>query len=32
MSMNMELDPNDRQIYVSCPECNTKVFDNGLEK
>lgn len=32
MSMKMEIDPIDREIYVSCPECNTQVFDNGIEK
>ncbi len=24
-------DPIERDIYVSCPFCNTKVFDSGLE-
>lgn len=31
MSMRMDMDPMEREIYVKCPECNRKVFDNGIE-
>lgn len=31
MSMKMDIDPVEREIYVRCPECNRKVFDNGVD-